>query len=80
MDATEPHMYAGMHSVGGAAGQLSRVHKHKVQFRERSEERLLAGQGGSPARYVPMSFNFPHPGPVEKTKGETCAQSPTTRS
>lgn len=35
-------MYAGMCSVGVVAGWLARVHKHYDQFRERSEERLLA--------------------------------------
>lgn len=43
MEEESPHMYAGMRNVGVVAGLLSGADKHWDWFRERSEERLLAG-------------------------------------
>lgn len=56
-------MNVGMRSVGVVAGWLARVHKHKDRFRERSEERPLAGHRGRPKRYIQMLLNFPPPKP-----------------
>lgn len=52
------------------------IHKHRVQFRERSQEKALA----PPPKHIQMSLHsFPCPVPLEKTKGGMYAHSPMTR-
>lgn len=58
---------------GGRGGGLWRAHKHVDGFRQRSEERLLAGHAEEEPRDTSQCRQTsPHPNPPGKTRGETC--------